>query len=53
MKWRGVFGVFSDHRIPIKLKRKFYKTAIRLAMPYGVDFWGVKQQNVHKMSVIK
>ena len=33
MKWRSVFGVFRDHRIPIKLKRKFYKTAIRLAMP--------------------
>jgi len=42
MKWRSVFGVFRDHRIPIKLKRKFYKTAIRLAMPYGTDFWGVK-----------
>ena len=41
-------GVFCDCRIPIKLKRNFYKTAIRLAMSYGTDYWGVKKQNFQR-----
>ena len=53
MKRRTVSGVFCDCGIPIKLKRKFYKTTIRLAMSYGTDYWGVKKQNFHKMSVIE
>ena len=40
-------------RIPIKLKRKFYKIAIRLAMLYGTECWAVKKQHIHKMSVVE
>jgi hypothetical protein len=51
MKWRCILGVLCDHRIPIKLKRKFYKIAIRLAMLYGINCWAIKKQHIHKMSV--
>ena len=53
MKWRNMLGVFCDRRITVKLKRKFFKTAIRLAKSYGTDYWGVKKQNFHKMRVIE
>jgi hypothetical protein len=32
-----------DHRIPIKLNKKFYKTAIRQTMLYGTKSWTVKK----------
>ena len=51
LKWRGAFGVLCDKRIPLKLKGKFYKTAIRLAMLYGAECWATNKQQVHKMSV--
>ena len=51
MKWRCILGVLCDRRIPIKLKRKFYKIAIRLAMLYGINCWAFKKQHIHKMSV--
>jgi hypothetical protein len=28
LKWRKVSGVLCDHRMPLKLKGKFYRTAI-------------------------
>nr|GEZ40761.1 hypothetical protein [Tanacetum cinerariifolium] len=34
MKWRAASGVPCDRRIPLKLKRKFYRFAIRPAMLY-------------------
>ncbi|KAM1295577.1 hypothetical protein ACFX2H_015354 [Malus domestica] len=40
-----------DRRMPLKLKGKFYRTAIRPAMLYGTECWAVKHQHVHKMGV--
>ncbi len=51
LKWRGASGVLCDKRIPLKLKGKFYKTAIRPAMLYGAECWAANKQHVHKMSV--
>ena len=41
-KWRNASGVLCDQRIPLRLKEKFYKTAIRPAMLYGTECWAVK-----------
>ncbi|AQK62958.1 Retrovirus-related Pol polyprotein LINE-1 [Zea mays] len=35
LKWRQAAGVLCDHRVPRKLKGKFYRTAIRPAMLAG------------------
>ena len=37
IKWRQVFGILCDKRVPQKLKGKFYRTAIRPAMLYGAE----------------
>ncbi|KAM1321398.1 hypothetical protein PS2_014084 [Malus domestica] len=51
MKWKSVSGVLCDRRRPLKLKGKFYRTAIRSAMLYGTECWAVKHQHVHKMGL--
>ncbi|KAM2968345.1 hypothetical protein FF1_028501 [Malus domestica] len=48
---KSASGVLCDRRRPLKLKGKFYRTAIRLAMLYGTECWVVKHQHVHKMDV--
>jgi hypothetical protein len=35
LKWRQTSYVLCDPRVPLKLKVKFYRTAIRPAMLYG------------------
>ena len=42
-KWRSATSVLCDCRMPIKLKGKFYRTAIRPAMLYGSECWAVKK----------
>jgi hypothetical protein len=37
LKWRQASDVLCDHRVPLKLKRKFYRTTIRPAMLYGAE----------------
>ncbi|XP_071704477.1 uncharacterized protein [Rutidosis leptorrhynchoides] len=39
MKWRAATGVICDKKIPLKLKGKFYKVAIRPAMLYGSEWY--------------
>ena len=51
MKCKSASGVLCDRRRPLKLKGKFYRTAIRPAMLYGRECWVVKHQHVHKMGV--
>ncbi len=46
MKWRCILGVLCDHRIPIKLKRKFYKIAIRLAICFMELIVGLLRSNI-------
>jgi hypothetical protein len=38
LKWRQASGVLCDPRVPLKLKDKFYRTAIRPVMLYGVEY---------------
>ena len=37
--------------MPLKLKGKFYRTAIRPAMLYGTECWAAKGEHEHKLSV--
>ncbi|KAH1257802.1 putative ribonuclease H protein [Glycine max] len=46
MKWRKAFG-----GVPIKLKGKFYRTAVRPAILYGTECWAVKSQHENKVGV--
>src|SRR5215470_4611566 len=50
-KWRNASGVLCDRKIPLKLKGKFYRTAVRPVMLYGSECWAVKGQQEHKMGV--
>jgi len=43
LKWRRASGVLCDKKVPLKLKGKFYRTAVRPALLYGtkccMDEW--------------
>jgi len=43
--------VLCDKKVPLKLKGKFYRLAVRPAMLYGTDCWAVKSQHKSKVSV--
>ncbi|KAL5159917.1 Release factor glutamine methyltransferase [Glycine soja] len=51
MKWRKASGVLCDAKVPIKLKGKFYRTAVRPTMLYGTECWAVKSQHENKVGV--
>ncbi|RZB50735.1 Metal tolerance protein 4 isoform C [Glycine soja] len=53
MKWRKASGVLCDAKVPIKLKGKFYRTAIRPAILYGTECWAVKSQHENKVGVVE
>jgi hypothetical protein len=38
-------------RVPVKLKVKFYRTAIRSAMLYGAECWPTKRRHAQQLSV--
>jgi hypothetical protein len=42
LKWRQTSGVLCDPRMSIKLKDKFYRTAIQPAILYVVECWLTK-----------
>ena len=51
MKWRQASSVLCDKRVPQKLKGKFYRTAIRPTMLYGVEYWPTKKRHIQQLSV--
>ena len=53
MKLRIISEILYDHKIPIKLNAKLYKTTLQLAMLYDIECWTVKKQHIHKMSIAK
>jgi hypothetical protein len=46
LKWRQASDVLCDSRVPLKLKNKFYRTAIGPAMLYGAECWATKRRHV-------
>jgi len=53
VKWRSASGVLCDKKIPFALKGKFYKSAVRPALLYGVECWPVKVSQVRRMLVVE
>jgi len=51
LKWRAATGVLCDRSIPLKLKGKFYRTAIRPVLLYGTECWASKKEHIKKMEV--
>jgi hypothetical protein len=51
LKWRQASGILCDPRVQLKLKDKFYRTVIRPAMLYGVEYWPTKRRHVQQLSV--
>jgi hypothetical protein len=51
LKWHQASSVLYDPRMPLNLKGKFYRTAIRPAMLYGEECWPTKRQHVQQLSV--
>jgi hypothetical protein len=40
----------SDKKVPLKLKGKFYRAALRPVMLYGTKCWAVKSQHENQVS---
>ena len=51
MKWRAATGVLCDKRFPLRLKGKFYRTAIRPAMLYGSECCPTRVALVRKFEI--
>jgi hypothetical protein len=51
LKWPQASGILCDPRVPLKLKCKFYRTAIRLAMLYEAEYWPTKRRHVQQLSI--
>nr|XP_009790663.1 PREDICTED: uncharacterized protein LOC104238084 [Nicotiana sylvestris] len=49
LEWMLASGVLCDRNVPPRLKGKFYKVVVRLAMLYGVECWSVKKSHVQNM----
>ncbi|GJT66041.1 ataxia telangiectasia mutated family protein [Tanacetum coccineum] len=51
LKWRAEKGVICDRNVPLKLKGKFYRAAIRPAMLYGSECWPITKALANRMEV--
>jgi hypothetical protein len=51
LKWRQASGVLYDLRVPLKVKGKLYRIAIRPGMLYGAECWSTKRRHVQQLSV--
>ncbi|XP_071694390.1 uncharacterized protein [Rutidosis leptorrhynchoides] len=51
LKWRAATGVLCDKKIPLKLKGKLFKVAIRPVMLYGSECWPMTKAQERRMKV--
>jgi hypothetical protein len=51
LKWHQASGVLCDPRVPLKLKGKFHRTAIRPTMLYGAECWSTKRRHIQQLSI--
>ncbi|KAM3322716.1 hypothetical protein P3S67_003867 [Capsicum chacoense] len=45
------FGNLCHKKVPLKLKGKFYRVAVRPAMLYGAVCWPIKSSHIQKLKV--
>ena len=45
--WRGLSGVIK--KVPVKLKKKLYKTVIRPTLIYGSECWALHRAEQQRM----
>ena len=50
MQWKEVSGVMCHRKMPVELKDKAIKTAIRPAMTYGSECWTVMKKDENKLN---
>ena len=50
-RWRAASGVLCDRNVPLKLKGKFYKVAVRPAMLYGSECWPITKVQANRVEV--
>ncbi|GKB67127.1 ataxia telangiectasia mutated family protein, partial [Tanacetum coccineum] len=51
MKWRAATKVLCDRNVPLKLKGKFYRVAIRPTMLYGSECWPIMKALANRVEV--
>ena len=51
MKWKQLTGVLCDKNVPIKLKDRVYKTAIKPRITYGAECWAVRKKDENRLHV--
>ncbi|KAF3615267.1 hypothetical protein FXO38_35214 [Capsicum annuum] len=51
MKWKLASRVLCDKKLPLKLKGKFYRVAVRPAMQYSTECWPVKNSHIQKVKM--
>ncbi|GJZ08282.1 hypothetical protein Tco_0542565 [Tanacetum coccineum] len=51
LKWREATGILCDKKVPLKLKGKFYRMAIRPAMLYMSECWPLTKVQANRMEV--
>lgn len=49
--WRSLTGVLCDNRMPVRVKGKVYKTAVRPAMIYGAQCWPLRKDQAQQLHV--
>ncbi|GKC44994.1 hypothetical protein Tco_1062716 [Tanacetum coccineum] len=51
LKWRAATGILCDKKVPLKLKGKFYRVAIRSNMLYRLECWLLTKVQAYRMEV--
>ncbi|XP_063937419.1 uncharacterized protein LOC108194424 [Daucus carota subsp. sativus] len=49
LRWRAATGVLCDGSVPLKLKGKFYRVAIRPSLLYGSECWPLRKAQERRL----
>jgi hypothetical protein len=53
LNWRQASDDLCDPRVPLKIKGKLYRTAIRPDMMCGAEYWPTKRRHIQQVSIAK